>query len=115
MKRDNPPKKSIFCNIGYVDYILLASSIAIALGDELTPNDLDILSAFFAVLADELALVSSVESACSSNSGDNSGDEFVPPAPPAAASSSRLAKNQHNCNHLKKRKRKVVKKRIKKK
>jgi hypothetical protein len=95
LKRDNSTKKNILCGAGYVDYMLLASSISIALGEELSADDLDILSAFFAILADNLALISSMDGACSD---DSSTQTPIPPAPPASPGS-----------------RKKVKKRIKKK
>lgn len=113
MKRDNSSKKSIFCSIGYVDYILLASSISIALGEELSADDLNILATFFAVLSDELALISAIEETCSS--GDNGEDTNFTAPVPAVAESSRNSKSQIKCSNIKKRKRKVIRKKIKKK
>lgn len=53
--------KTRLCKFGYVDYIVLASTISIALGEEFDIQDLSILSSFFAVLSDELALIASVK------------------------------------------------------
>lgn len=83
-KRDADDKKSKLCCFGYVDYIVLASSLAIAISEEVNNNDLNILSTFFAVLADELALIGSVRSCPSDNDADNS-QVFVPPVPDVAA------------------------------
>ena len=65
---------STLCCFGICDYIILASSLALALGEELDSIDIDILSSFFAVLSDELALISSVK-ACGSS-------DLVVDAPP---------------------------------
>lgn len=95
-------KGSFLCNFGYVDYIVLASTISIALGEELSSNDLYILSSFFAVLSDELALIAAVE-ACPQNNNDNMNDEFVFVPPDVAVTC-----NKHS------KKRTVIKKKIKK-
>lgn len=97
--------KSKLCCFGYVDYIVLASTLAVALGEELSLNDLNILSTFFAVLSDELALISSVES-CNTNEYD---DIFVPPVPDLAMTS--LNKSSKNRTRIKK----VIKRKVKKK
>lgn len=82
--RNSNNKKSKLCCFGYVDYIILASSLAIAISEEVSDTDLNILSTFFAVLADELALIGSVRS-CPSDGDDTSDDEvFVPPVPDVA-------------------------------
>lgn len=81
--RGSSNKKSKLCCFGYVDYIILASSLAVAISEEVSDTDLNILSTFFAVLADELALIGSVRS-CPSD-GDSTDDEvFVPPVPDVA-------------------------------
>lgn len=97
--------KSKLCCFGYVDYIVLASTLAVALGEELSLNDLNILSTFFAVLSDELALISSVES-CNTNDSD---DIFVPPVPDLAMTS--LNKSSKNRTRIKR----VIKRKVKKK
>jgi hypothetical protein len=96
--------KSYLCSFGYLDYIVLASTLAIALAEELSEDDLDVLSAFFAVLADELALITSIQE-CSS--GDETQDTFIPPI--AAGSGSRYGLKR------KKKIRRIVKKKIKRK
>lgn len=96
--------KSYLCSFGYLDYIVLASTLAIALAEELSEEDLEVLSAFFAVLADELALITSIQE-CSS--GDETQDTFIPPI--AAGSGSRYGLKR------KKKIRRIVKKKIKRK
>lgn len=96
--------KSYLCSFGYLDYIVLASTLAIALAEELSEDDLDVLSAFFAVLADELALITSIQE-CSSE--DETQDTFIPPI--AAGSGSRYGLKR------KKKIRRIVKKKIKRK
>ena len=96
--------KSYLCSFGYLDYIVLASTLAIALAEELSEDDLDVLSAFFAVLADELALITSIQE-CSS--GDETQDTFIPPI--AGGPGSRYGLKR------KKKIRRIVKKKIKRK
>ncbi|CEQ31843.1 Uncharacterised protein [[Clostridium] sordellii] len=77
--------KSKLCRFGYVDYIVLASSLAVAISEEVNVNDLNILATFFAVLSDELALISSVKSCTESSSSNNSSSEEFPAAVPDTA------------------------------
>lgn len=79
-KRDSDNKKSYLCCFGYVDYIILASSLAVAISEEVSDIDLNILSTFFAVLADELALIVSIRT-CPSDSNDENSEVFVAPVP----------------------------------
>lgn len=76
---------SKLCRFGYVDYIVLASTLAVAISDEVSVTDISILSTFFAVLSDELALIESVKN-CNQNSQDNI---FVPPVPDTALTRSK--------------------------
>lgn len=76
---DKTYPKSFLCNFGYVDYIVLASTISIALGEDLSANDLNVLASFFAVLSDELALIASVQSCNSYNDSGSDDFTFVPP------------------------------------
>ena len=85
---------SKLCCFSSVDYIVLASTLAIALGEELSSSDLGILSTFFAVLSDELALIQSVNS-CNNNNND---PIFTPPIADIAVTSS---KNKINKNKKK--------------
>jgi hypothetical protein len=84
----NTPKSKL-CKFGYVDYIVLASTIAIAIAEDFNSNDLNILAAFLATLSDEIALIAAVES-CPLNDDDK--DIFVPPAVDVAITSSSLSK-----------------------
>lgn len=78
-------KTSKLCAFSSVDYIVLASTLAVALGEELSGDDINILASFFAVLSDELALIAAID-AC--NSGDDDTSVFVAPIPDVAATSS---------------------------
>lgn len=94
---NNQPKNSQnanskLCYFSTVDYIVLASTLAIALGEELSVTDIAILSTFFAVLSDELALIGSVNS-CSSNNDDAT---FIPPVPDVALTTSKKNINKKN-------------------
>lgn len=90
---------SKLCCFSSVDYIVLASTLAIALGEELSSTDLGILSTFFAVLSDELALIQSVNN-CNSNTNN---PIFVPPVADVAVTSSQN-KNNKNKKNIKKKK-----------
>ncbi|MEW9077380.1 hypothetical protein [Terrisporobacter glycolicus] len=89
---------SKLCCFSSVDYIVLASTLAIALGEELSSTDLGILSTFFAVLSDELALIQSVNN-CNSNTNN---PIFVPPVADVAVTSSQNKNN--NKKNIKKKK-----------
>ena len=112
MNRNQETPESKLCCFGYVDYIVLASTLSVALAEELTVNDLNILAGFFAVLSDELALIASVESCPSGND-----DDFAAPAPAVAITSSDevIKKNQQNHKKKKTRIKKVIRKKVKKK
>lgn len=112
IRNNTSNKKPILCAFGYVDYIILASTIAVALAEELGADDLNILATLFAVLSDELALISAVEETCDSNNNDE--PVFVPPVP-AVSRTSKKPKTVTCQNKVKKRKKKVVRKKIKKK
>lgn len=99
--------QSKLCCFSSTDYIVLASTLAIALGEELSETDLSILSTFFAVLSDELALIAAVQ-------GCNTGEEnvFVPPVPDIAVTS---PTNETPSTKQKRYSKKIVKRKIKKK
>lgn len=79
-------KTSKLCAFSSIDYIVLASTLAIALGEELSSDDINILASFFAVLSDELALIGAIDEC---NSGEDDTSIFVPPIPDVAATSSK--------------------------
>ncbi len=86
--------KSRLCRFGYVDYIVLASSLAIAVAEEVGPTDLSILASFFATFSDELALIAAVKEGCTPNSDSDSNPNneeitFVPPIPATSGSRSK--------------------------
>lgn len=89
-------KTSKLCTFSSTDYIVLASTLAIALGEELSSDDVNILASFFAVLSDELALIAAIDEC---NSNDENSSVFVPPIPDVATTSS-----QHRSKHIKKKK-----------
>lgn len=110
MKRDKKAPTSKLCSFGSLDYMILASTMAIALGEELTQNELSVLASFFAVLSDELALIASIE-AC--NSGTSDEDTFVAPIPSVATT--KLDEDDTNLHPIicKRKKKKIIKKRKK--
>ena len=108
--------ESRLCCLGYVDYIILASTLAIAIGEELNATDLNILASFAATLSDELALVAAIKQ-CESGSDD---DVVVAPIPPSVVAMTRANMLKTNKNtFMPKTKRtkvkKIIKKRVKKK
>ena len=50
--RNQNSSNSKLCAFSSLDYIVLASTLAVALGEELSSNDINILATFFAVLSD---------------------------------------------------------------
>ena len=104
---DQANPKSRLCKFGYVDYIVLASTISIALAEDFNTSDLNILATFFAVLADELALIGSVQSCPSNNDSHTEDDIFPPPVPDVALTST---DNLIKVKNTKKKKRTVIKK-----
>ena len=95
----NQNTSSKLCYFSAIDYIVLASTLAIALGEELSTTDISILSTFFAVLSDELALIQSVNS-CKSNTNN---PIFVPPVSDVAVTSSKNENNENKKNTKKKK------------
>lgn len=92
----NTNKTPKLCSFSSVDFIVLASTLAIALGEELSSTDIEILASFFAVLSDELALIGAVDDC---KSGDEDSSVFVAPVPAVAATSS-----NRKSRHIKKKK-----------
>lgn len=83
--------KSKLCCFGYVDYIILASSLAVAIAEEVNITDLSILSNFFLVLGDQLGLIAAVKVGCAENPESSSSEEsnFVPPVQDTGVSRSK--------------------------
>jgi len=109
MSRNKNIQTSKLCAFGSLDYIVLASTLAVALGEELSSNDVNILATFFAVLSDELALIAALE-ACSSDDEDQ--ETFTVPTPDVAITRNKVHKKIQTKNPYKK---KIIKKRIKRK
>ncbi len=88
---NNSNLSSKLCRFSSLDFIILASTLAVALGEELSNDDIEILASFFAILSDELALISSFNE-CGGNDDDDT-SVFIPPIPDVAATSSINKKN----------------------
>ncbi|WP_412359512.1 hypothetical protein [Intestinibacter bartlettii] len=95
------------CYFSAFDYFVLSSTLAIALAEELSDTDIDILSTFLATLSDQLALIGDLNS-CAQGGTENA---FVPPIPANTPSS----RGYSNSSNLKRRSKKIVKRKIKKK
>ena len=70
--RNQNSSDSKLCDFSSLDFIILASTLAIALGEELSSNDINILATFFAVLSDELALIAAIDQCSSSDNSEQS-------------------------------------------
>lgn len=106
--RNQNSSNSKLCAFSSLDYIILASTLAVALGEELSSNDVSILATFFAVLSDELALIAAVD-VCSSSEEE---ETFTAPTPDVAVTRTKVSKTGCKSNPYKK---KIIKKRIKRK
>lgn len=100
-------QNSKLCYFSAFDYFVLSSTLAIALAEELSDTDIDILSTFLATLSDQLALIGSVNS-CAQGERENI---FVPPIPAGTSS----GRGYSSSSPSKKRSKKIVKRKIKKK
>lgn len=109
MGRNQNSSNSKLCAFSSLDYIVLASTLAVALGEELSSNDINILATFFAVLSDELALIAAVDVCSPSNENE---ETFTAPTPDVAMTRTKVSKTGCKNNPYKK---KIVKKRIKRK
>ncbi|MDU1253943.1 MAG: hypothetical protein E7C39_01995 [Intestinibacter bartlettii] len=86
------------CYFSAFDYFVLSSTLAIALAEELSDTDIDILSTFLATLSDQLALIGDLNS-CAQGGTENA---FVPPIPANTPSS----RGYSNSSNLKRRSKK---------
>ena len=100
-------QNSKLCYFSAFDYFVLSSTLAIALAEELSDTDIDILSTFLATLSDQLALIGDLNS-CAQGETENA---FVPPIPANTPSS----RGYSNSSNLKRRSKKIVKRKVKKK
>lgn len=103
--RNQNSSDSKLCDFSSLDFIILASTLAVALGEELSSNDINILATFFAVLSDELALIATVNQ-CSSSDNDES---FTAPTPDIAMTRHKISKSGVK-NSTYKNKKKILKK-----
>ena len=107
LNRSSNNKKSKLCCFGSLDYLIIASALAIAISEEVSDTDLSILSTFFAVLADELALIESLNDCNSGNdNNDNDNEVFIAPIADAAG----VAMTRSSKKIIKKKKKKRVRK-----
>ena len=111
MKRNSSSKTSKLCAFGSLDYMILASTIAIALSEEFSSDEIDILASFFAVLSDELALIEAIED-CNSNVTDD--DVFVAPIPSVSTITLDEDNNTNLKNYSNQKKKRIIKKKRKK-
>ena len=111
MKRNSSSKTSKLCAFGSLDYMILASTIAIALSEEFSSDEVSILASFFAVLSDELALIEAIED-CNSNAPDE--DVFVAPIPSVATITLDEDNNTNLKNYSNQKKKRIIKKKRKK-
>ena len=74
MARYKRISKSRLKKFGPGDYFLLASTLALALNEELDSDDFNLITAFVTILADELALIDSLNSFPTSD-GDSGSDD----------------------------------------
>ncbi len=112
MKRNNNSTTSKLFSFGSLDYMILASTIAIALSEEFSSDEISVLASFFAILSDELALIEAIQD-CNSNTPDE--DTFIDPIPSVATTTldddnNTMIKNTNS--NIKKKK--IVKKKRKK-
>ena len=91
-------QNSKLCYFSAFDYFVLSSTLAIALAEELSDTDIDILSTFLATLSDQLALIGDLNS-CAQGETENA---FVPPIPANTPSS----RGYSNSSNLKRRSKK---------
>lgn len=111
INRNNSSKSSKLCSFGYLDYMILASTISIALSEEFDDDEISVLASFFAVLSDELALIEAIKD-CNDNTPDE--DTFVAPIPSVATTLCNDHNNiAKNTNSNIKRKKVIRKKKIK--
>lgn len=107
LNRSSNNKPSRLCCFGSLDYLIIASALAIAISEEVSDTDLSILSTFFAVLADELALIESLNDCNSGNdNNDNDNEVFIAPIADAAG----VAMTRSSKKIIKKKKKRKLKK-----
>ena len=111
MKRNSSSKTSKLCAFGSLDYMILASTIAIALSEEFSSDEVSILASFFAVLSDELALIEAIED-CNSNDTDD--DVFVAPIPSVTTITLDEDNKTNLKNYSNQKKKRIIKKKRKK-
>lgn len=75
MARYKRISKSRLKKFGPGDYFLLASTLALALNEELDSDDFNLLTAFVTILADELALIDTLNSFPTSDDDSDSSDD----------------------------------------
>lgn len=74
--------KSKLCRFAPRDYIALSSALSLAIADELDKEELTVLIAFFAVIAEQLNLINTARELCTPDNSDDTEDSFSDVAGP---------------------------------
>lgn len=63
--------KSRLCRFAPRDYVALSSALSLAIAEELDDDELSVLVAFFAVVADQLTLIATARGLCTPDNNDD--------------------------------------------
>jgi hypothetical protein len=74
--------KSKLCRFAPRDYIALSSAVSLAIADELDAEELTVLVAFFAVVAEQLNLIATAKGLCTPDNSDSSVTDVNEPTDP---------------------------------
>jgi len=94
--------KSKLCRFAPRDYIALSSAVSLAIAEELDDDELGILVAFFAVIADQLTLVAASRRICSGTNSGGTVTNVTEPANPLTVSDE-IAADKINRKKVKKK------------
>lgn len=102
--------KSKLCRFAPRDYIALSSALSLAIADELDTEELTVLIAFFAVVAEQLNLINTARALCTpDNSDDSFSDVAGPTNPISPGAGAEVAADKVKDAHRKKTKKKKPK------
>lgn len=74
--------KSKLCRFAPRDYIALSSAVSLAIADELDAEELTVLVAFFAVVAEQLNLIATAKGLCTPDKSDSPVTDVNEPTDP---------------------------------
>ena len=74
--------KSRLCCFAPRDYIALSSALSLAIADELDKEELTVLIAFFAVVAEQLNLIATARGLCTTGNSDDTFSNVAGPTNP---------------------------------